>query len=155
MNETPLTKLRDIHLPPDIGMWPPAYGWYIIIAGLGIIIGLVLIWAYKRHQLRKPKIAAIKELEQIEKDYLLQKDVPKTAGQLISLVKRFNFSYGVKRKKIAPLYGKSLSEYFNNEPWVKEIATLSYMKTADVNLKPMFADIKRWIWHSQLGAKHV
>ena len=38
-NTDPLSQLKDIYLPPDPGIWPPAPGWWI----LGLL-GLAIIW---------------------------------------------------------------------------------------------------------------
>lgn len=48
-----LPELRDIHLPEGVAVWPPAYGWWVIlavIAGLFILIETVL---YLRRKSKK------------------------------------------------------------------------------------------------------
>ena len=44
MNDN-LPELRDIHLPEGVSVFPPAYGWYIIV--LIIIAAVILIKLYK------------------------------------------------------------------------------------------------------------
>ncbi|MEP9355352.1 DUF4381 domain-containing protein [Xanthobacter sp. KR7-65] len=39
--EDPLAALRDIHLPPEVPVWPPAPGWYAL-AGLVVLVLIVL-----------------------------------------------------------------------------------------------------------------
>ena len=36
--------LRDIHLPEAIGLWPPAFGWWILVGA--VLVGMVF-WALR------------------------------------------------------------------------------------------------------------
>ena len=47
-----LPELRDIHLPDGISLFPPAYGWWVIV---GAIIGSVLFYRLIRLMLQKSK----------------------------------------------------------------------------------------------------
>lgn len=64
MNDTndPLSQLRDIHLPEPVSFWPPAPGWWVLLALL-ILVCLAAYWAYKRHQRPDIRKAALDELE--------------------------------------------------------------------------------------------
>jgi hypothetical protein len=44
MQETTL-PLKDIHLPLEINWWPPAYGWWLLIAGL-VVVSAFVYWMY-------------------------------------------------------------------------------------------------------------
>ena len=41
--------LKDIHLPPEIGIWPPAPGWWVLLILVLAVIGLS-IWLWRRYQ---------------------------------------------------------------------------------------------------------
>lgn len=155
MTDDVLNKLRDIHLPKEVGLWPFAYGWYILIAIVAILIALGLIVSYKRYRNNLPRKAAVKALDNIEKNYKKEKSAPKTAEQIISLIKRFYFSYHVKRESIASLHSKELAQFLGNPPWIKSVSKVQYMKDSDINLTPVFAEIRLWIKQTHPGGKGV
>ncbi|QDT28802.1 DUF4381 domain-containing protein [Gimesia panareensis] len=61
---TSLDRMHDIVLPDAIPWWPPAPGWYVVLAALG---GLVLYLSYRgwRHwEANRYRRLALRELEQ-------------------------------------------------------------------------------------------
>lgn len=144
MKEEALNRLRDIKLPHEIGLWPLAYGWYILLVLSLIVLTSLLIWRYRVYLRNRPKKVALLELEKIRLAYLNEKNTPKTATELTSLLKRFCFTY-CKRKTIAPLHGKELEAFLGNTEWSQLLTTLSYKKTSDIDLNPYFRAIAKWI----------
>ena len=72
--QDPLAQLQDIHLPDAIGLWPPAWGWwlllFIIVATLSSVIYFV-----RRHRLRNAYRAfALAELKKIQSQYSSEKN---------------------------------------------------------------------------------
>lgn len=55
-----LAKLHDIHLPPPVGWWPLAWGWWGL-AGLALATLCGAVWAV-RWYLRQPRQLALREL---------------------------------------------------------------------------------------------
>ena len=115
MNELPL---RDIHLPADSLWWPPAPGWWMLLALL-ILIGLLLpqIWAWLRH---KPiKTACLRELNRIRQSANGgQGDDRRIIQELSVLLRRTVMSYGA-REIDASLSGEkwiSRLNQFSGEP---------------------------------------
>jgi len=100
----PLDQLKDIHLPPEVGIWPPAYGWWIL-AMLGIIVLLGgFIWLAKRHTARAAKRQALVELSAITQD---AQDWPQ---QLNRLLKRLAITY-FPQTAIAKLHDKAWADF--------------------------------------------
>ncbi|MCK5915700.1 MAG: DUF4381 domain-containing protein, partial [Deltaproteobacteria bacterium] len=65
MPQNPLANLKDIHLPPDPGWWPPAYGWWLIAILLLTITYFGLNrWRQRQARLRPIKLA-LKELKEL------------------------------------------------------------------------------------------
>jgi hypothetical protein len=150
MKEKALTQLRDIKLPENIGMWPMAYGWYILFILVFAVLAAIVFMQYRRYLNNRPKKAALSALSTIKENYLLEKNTQKTATELTSLLKRFCFTYN-KRKAVAPLYGKELETLFGNSDWSQLLTRLSYQKNSDEDLTPYFDAISAWI----RGKHHV
>ena len=60
-----LPELRDIHLPEGVSLWPPAYGWYVIVAA--IVLVYVLVRYYRFWRMKNRKLYALHLLENLDK----------------------------------------------------------------------------------------
>ena len=64
-------QLRDIHLPAEVGWWPPAIGWWV----LALIVLILLVMLLQRWRQNRPKPVpavcepALAELERLEHTY--------------------------------------------------------------------------------------
>jgi hypothetical protein len=63
--QDPLAQLQDIHLPPEIGLWPPAWGWWFL-AALAIALLSTLVFVVRRqrrrNRYRQQALAELREL---------------------------------------------------------------------------------------------
>lgn len=67
--QDPLAQLQDIHLPAEIGLWPPAWGWWLLLI-LSIAIISALLFFIKRKKSRNAyRPLASKELLKIKQQY--------------------------------------------------------------------------------------
>lgn len=79
----PLSQLADIHLPAEIGFWPPALGWWVLLilflaAAVFAGIRLLRLWQRKRRC-----TFALAELEKCYNAYRkTQTDTSETEGKL-------------------------------------------------------------------------
>lgn len=64
-NSDPLAQLRDIHLPPDVGYWPPSIGWWLVFSVLLLAIVFLFFNIYSRWKKGKAKRQAIAYLKTI------------------------------------------------------------------------------------------
>ena len=69
MDENAL-PLRDLHLPDAIGWWPPAPGWWVVIALLAAGLGYLAWRAFLRWQFNGPRRYALRQLARYEAEYL-------------------------------------------------------------------------------------
>ncbi len=61
-----LSNLRDIVVPPDVPLWPPAPGWWIVgaaVAASAAVLAAMAVLRYRRNAYRR---AALGELASIE-----------------------------------------------------------------------------------------
>lgn len=98
MEELPL---RDIHLPDPIGDWPPAIGWWLVLALL-VLLGVGLsLWL--RHQRRETPVKhALRQLTVIETADL---DTREKLQALAVLMKRVALSLD-SRETVAGMAGR-------------------------------------------------
>ena len=56
--------LRDIHLPAPVGWWPPAPGWWLLLAGVLMLaaLGALALRRYRRRQLHRDALAEYRRL---------------------------------------------------------------------------------------------
>lgn len=104
----PIDQLQDIHLPEQISAWPPAYGWWLLLALLLalLIASFLLIRSKRRHNMARK--AAIQELKQIDKHQgSWQSDIN-------ALLKRVCVSY-FPNENAAGLYGQDWIEFLSDK----------------------------------------
>lgn len=95
--------LRDIHLPPEIGWWPLALGWWLL---LGLLLVAVGLWLWWRHRLPRQDDNVLEEALQTLDS--LPRRYPANSKALLRelnvLLRRVAISrYG--RKQVAGLVG--------------------------------------------------
>lgn len=103
-SETEL-PLRDIHLPEPISWWPPAPGWWILLATL-ILLALVFYFGRKIYRRRALKRAVAGELEKIKQDYHQNRDQHVLIQSLSVLLRRSAISF-FPRRETASLTGEA------------------------------------------------
>lgn len=63
----PLAQLRDIHMPEAVSWWPPAIGWWIVIASAILAVGLLFYFTRKYILKNRYKKIALQKLTTIHK----------------------------------------------------------------------------------------
>jgi Domain of unknown function (DUF4381) len=61
-----LSNLRDIVVPPDVPLWPPAPGWWILAAGCVAAGAILIAMAVARYRQNAYRRQALLELERVE-----------------------------------------------------------------------------------------
>jgi hypothetical protein len=98
--------LRDLHLPDPVGWWPPAPGWWVLLALA--VLGAVLLL---RHALRSrggavARRRALKELGRLTADYESHRDAVAFSSHLSQLLRRTMLAYA-PRREVAGLTGEA------------------------------------------------
>ncbi len=96
--------LRDLHLPADVGWWPLAPGWWVLIglAGLGLLWFAVRLWrAWHANRARR---VALRQLGHLSQRYREAGDLSELAKSLSELLRRVVLAYA-PRGEVASLTG--------------------------------------------------
>jgi len=108
--EAGLAALRDIQLPPPVGLFPPAPAWWALAAALAL--GTALTVAALRRRRRSLRRLALAELAAIERRFGARADRVELAGALATLLRRTALAR-FEAERVAALHG---------EPWLDFLA---------------------------------
>lgn len=166
MNPNDLS-LRDIHLPAEIGWWPLAWGWWLVI-GL-LVIGLVLLgwWLLTRRSHRPKRInlsaqtSALQELDRIEQNY--RNDPLGLVRELSVLLRRIAISlYG--RRSVAGLTGISWLKFLDqqggspvfSQRFQQALTELPYRAQGSADVSALVQEVRQWLrTQASAGKQHV
>lgn len=105
-------ELRDIHLPEPISWWPPAPGWWILLAAMALTIAGIFLFRFylKKQALRKTVIA---EFEAICTLYKENNNSLQFIQSLSILLRRTCISF-YPRSEVAGLTGEAWLQFLND-----------------------------------------
>ena len=152
MPQNPLANLKDIHLPPDPGWWPPAYGWWLI-AILLLTITYFGLNRWRRRQARlRPIKLALKELKELN----LEINDPDQRRQLLqeisALVRRFSLIF-FPETEVAELCGREWLDFICKNSSLADTSTRKafspliqapYAPICDTDLVALGKNLEQW-----------
>ena len=115
--QDPLTQLQDIHLPAEIGLWPPAWGWWILIAIILVSVASTIFLVRRRKIRNAYRGTAIRELEKI----FVQFDQEKNAQALNTQDVNAQYLQAVSiilRRTALSGFNKQFNASLKNEEWL-------------------------------------
>jgi hypothetical protein len=132
--------LRDLHLPAEIGWWPLAPGWWVLI---GIAAAGLTWFAWIRFlewRANRARRIALRELEFIDQRYRQNDDVQQLAKDLSELLRRGLLAYA-PRQVVAGLTGEDWLRWLDrglDEPVFEQgagrlLGSLPYRRSPDAN----------------------
>jgi hypothetical protein len=65
----PLAALQDIHLPPEIGLWPPAWGWWLLLIVIITAVASLIFLLQRKKSRNAYRALAVVELDTRFKQY--------------------------------------------------------------------------------------
>ena len=147
-----LSKLRDIHLPDPIGIWPLAPGWYIlgILLFLSCFYGAFILHRYYRNTRARKK--ALFLLDSYQCEFSKNNNPQRACSQIAELLKRVALVY-FPRKEVAHLQGEKwlifLEDTSKNINFIalrEELTIIPFRKKVDsCDLAPLFMAARQWI----------
>ena len=106
----PLSALRDIHLPPEPGFWPPAPGWWILVFVLVLVAMALAWWQRSAARRRRPQREALRALADL-RGALARGEAPhRFASEGASLLRRMALAR-FPRQQVAGLTGRDWLEF--------------------------------------------
>lgn len=151
MAEPDLSQLRDIHLPPPIGHWPLAPGWYflaVLVFGL-LLIGLFRTWRIYHNG--RAKREALQRLAQIRQQYQQDQNSQTCSANLSILLRQVALAY-YPRAQVAGLHQAAWIDFLNqknlfNQEAQKALLELPYQLPQQADLNPLLHATYLWIKH--------
>jgi hypothetical protein len=96
-----LSNMRDIALPPPVAWWPPQPGWWLVLAGVLVLLGFGMAWVIRRYRANAYRRAALRALSQT---------APEALG---ALLKRTALA-AAPRTAVAGLTGDQWAEFLDH-----------------------------------------
>jgi len=151
--------LRDIHLPDAVSWWPPAIGWWILVAL--ILLALYFIPKLYRRFTFKPlnKVANL-AFQQIINDFQKHNNATKLIQETSKLLRQICMSYMGRESSaqltgdnwIASLNALTSEDYFSSDV-SQLIISAPYQKNIDIDPQILITATQCWI--EALPARHV
>ncbi len=149
--QAPDLPLRDIHLPPPVSWWPPAPGWWIVLA-LALLIPLVVLWLKRRPRMIRVQKAAATALQEVLQDYAQHRNPAQLLTELSALCRRIALSY-CPRDQVAGLTGTAWGQTLNQlsrapvlDDRSQQLLTQgAYMSCVPTDVAPLIEQLKTWV----------
>ena len=113
-----LAQLKDITEPAAPGWWPPAIGWWYVLA-LILFMTATLYFLRKRKTAYRPFVSASRELKALKDRYLKDNDSAKLAFALSEWLKRVSL-FTFPEKNAAGLTGQAWLEFLDNSAGISD-----------------------------------
>jgi hypothetical protein len=98
-----LAALRDIHLPEAVSYWPPAPGWWAVLAATAVASAVACLLVRQRR--RSAHRAALVRLAEVKRCFQDDGDTRRLAAALSNLLRRVAL-LRFPRRDVASLYGE-------------------------------------------------
>lgn len=122
MNDTLLQQLPDIVLPPAIGIWPLAVGWYVVIAILFIFILVAVCYYIQRERLLRPRKIILRKLAELQQRHERERDAVALAAEVSALLRKATL-LAFPRRDVAGLQGQAWLDFLDSTGKTTEFST--------------------------------
>jgi len=146
-----LAKLRDIHLPDPIGLWPLAPGWYLLALVFFLVLVAIVFFIRRTYLNGNHRREALRLLKLFQKQYQDGCDSQQTSAFISELLRRVALVY-FPRAEVASLQGKSWIGFLNDTGKgldfnlvEKELLDGPYKVNNNSDLQLLFKLSERWI----------
>lgn len=147
---TSLDALRDIHLPDPVSWWPPAVGYWLLLA-LAVVAFVLWYRRYRRFAIRR---AAAQELKRLESQFDTHNDAHALARAVNVMLRRTLLSLE-PRDQVASLTGQHWMQSvhacvaasgFTFSDRVQQLLTEDvYKSSTEVDASALVSECRQWI----------
>lgn len=143
-----LSNLRDIVTPPDVSLWPPAPGWWIVGAALlasAAVLAAMAVLRYRRNAYRRAALVELTGTEHLP---------PGEAAQRITAILKRAALVAYARPEVAELSGDvwlgfldrtGRTDAFTAGP-ARRLVSLAYGGGGEAsNLRPIVSGARAWV----------
>ena len=109
-SDDPLSALRDIHMPPEPGLWPPAPGWWLLALLLLLLAGGLAIWRSRAARRSRPQREALRALAALRTALAAGEASHRIAAESACLLRRAALAK-FPRRQVAGLTGRAWLEF--------------------------------------------
>lgn len=109
----PLAELQPLRLPEPVGWWPPAPGWWLLLAALAIGIALAAAWWLRRHRAGAVRRLAARQLEAHYARFEDDRDTLAFATRVNALLKRVALE-SYDHRDVAARHGAAWAAFLND-----------------------------------------
>jgi hypothetical protein len=104
--------LRDLHLPEAIGLWPLAFGWWVLIALMVAGLCYLLYRQFQKWRFNSARRLALRELNRVRTEFEQGADALTLGKELSELLRRSMLAYA-PRGEVAGLTGDRWLEWLD------------------------------------------
>ncbi|GJL56122.1 MAG: hypothetical protein NPIRA02_32540 [Nitrospirales bacterium] len=158
----PLEQLRDLHMPDPVSVWPPVFGWWIVLL-FAIICVAIGLWIKRYRQATAPRRVALAALIDLHTSFNETQDITKLMAGLSQLIRRYALvCFG--RQNVAGLTGaawltfldeRGKSPLFSSERIQQALTAVPYGSQGSVDAEEMVTLVKRWIKQTPVPSKRT
>ncbi len=152
MNDTLLQQLPDIALPPAIGIWPLAVGWYVVIAVLFIFLVVAVCYYIQRARQLRPRKIILQKLSELQLRYARESDAVALAAEVSALLRKATL-LAFPRRDVAGLQGQAWLNFLDNTGKTTEftrgvgrvLVTAPYQLHAEYPVPELLNLVSTWV----------
>lgn len=154
MNPQAMTNslpLRDIHLPDGVSFWPPAPGWWLLLA---LVIALAILLPKLIRYLKQPKLnkLALSDFSRIQQQFQQHQNAQQLAQALSSLLRRIALSY-LPREQVASLTGEAWQQQLLSinpqhplaNDFLNTLNSAAYGPNAELDAQQLLQPCEQWL----------
>lgn len=146
-----LEQLAPIEAPIPVGWWPLAAGWYLVIAIAVALVTSVIVTIVHKHQQKRYRRSALKEIDQIEQMQLSDQAFVYHINDLLKRIALYAFAH--ERCLCSKLHGQQWVDYLNQKCKLDvfdghasdSLCGAHYRPNIQINRSHLLVSAKRWV----------